>query len=555
VHANGDDALLVWSVDDVIPECRGFAIRRELTHAGQKKATWLNNFMGFRGDPPPADGKPRPSTEWPFQGFFWTDHEVGQGDHARYRVIPVVRGPDGKLARRDNLASEWVDAPEPPPNPKFQAFFNRGFVISQFISRFLKEKGLTLAQFKKTISDEHDQTIRRFLSGDLRLEMLKLVDDARTGGGQVFAALFELGDVELRDSLCALASRAHIVLANGSIQHVKGAHTADERKQDENKDARAKLREAGVDVDVDNRFTSPGPLGHNKFLVFTDAAGNAKTVFTGSTNWTPTGLCTQLNNGLLIDDPAIADIYLKQWQALRKAKNDFPPSLVSGNSQPKPSGDATVWFTRTNGKVDLTALQDEVAAAKHMILFLLFMPGATGVLADLLKRDKEPGLFVRGVVSTLPKGLNDESVVDITIVGEGAPQTHRLHHVIQPQGIDHPIAFWAAEVTRNEFLKNIGFAIVHSKVLVIDPLSDSPTVITGSHNFSGTASTDNDENFIIIKNQPELARAYLVNVIGAWRHYRARANPKKPFPGLLDDASWMPGSLKARQDEAAFWGF
>jgi phosphatidylserine/phosphatidylglycerophosphate/cardiolipin synthase-like enzyme len=42
---------------------------------------------------------------------------------------------------------------------------------------------------------------------------------------------------------------------------------------------------------------------------------------------------------------------------------------------------------------------------------------------------------------------------------------------------------WIAEVTRKTFLSQID-TIVHSKVLVIDPLSQSPVVVTGSHNFS-----------------------------------------------------------------------
>lgn len=50
----------------------------------------------------------------------------------------------------------------------------------------------------------------------------------------------------------------------------------------------------------------PGALAHNKFLVVIDSAGNPQAVWTGSTNWTTTGLCTQLNDALLVDDPTIA---------------------------------------------------------------------------------------------------------------------------------------------------------------------------------------------------------------------------------------------------------
>ena len=57
---------------------------------------------------------------------------------------------------------------------------------------------------------------------------------------------------------------------------------------------------ASADVGLADRFVSPGALAHNKFLVVTDASGKPKRLWTGSTNWTTTGLCTQLNNALLV---------------------------------------------------------------------------------------------------------------------------------------------------------------------------------------------------------------------------------------------------------------
>jgi phosphatidylserine/phosphatidylglycerophosphate/cardiolipin synthase-like enzyme len=68
-----------------------------------------------------------------------------------------------------------------------------------------------------------------------------------------------------------------------------------------------------------------------------------------------------------------------------------------------------------------------------------------------------------------------------------------------------------------QFLAHIGHAIIHSKIIVIDPFFPNCTVITGSHNFSLSASGKNDENFVIIKNATELADAYAVNILGRLR--------------------------------------
>jgi hypothetical protein len=98
-------------------------------------------------------------------------------------------------------------------------------------------------------------------------------------------------------------------------------------------------------------------------MVRTDKDGNPLTAWTGSTNWALTGLCTQVNNGLLIDDADVARVYLNQWHELKKAKSEFPKAFVEGNSAPKPDGDdvpgtvrSVVWFTRTKKGVDLDAL-------------------------------------------------------------------------------------------------------------------------------------------------------------------------------------------------------
>jgi phosphatidylserine/phosphatidylglycerophosphate/cardiolipin synthase-like enzyme len=113
-------------------------------------------------------------------------------------------------------------------------------------------------------------------------------------------------------------------------------------------------------------------------------------------------------------------------------------------------------------------------------------------------------------------------------------------------------------VTHKQFLGGIGHAIIHSKVVVIDPFSKErdPVVITGSHNFSSSASSKNDENFIIVKGDRELAEAYAVNIFGAYTHYRWRAflsQTHKPFNGLKDSDAWQARSLAGARRDFQFW--
>jgi phosphatidylserine/phosphatidylglycerophosphate/cardiolipin synthase-like enzyme len=339
-----------------------------------------------------------------------------------------------------------------------------------------------------------------------------------------------------------------VVLANGSVKHAG---------EDENSASRHELAEAGVQVF--DRMVAPGALGHNKFLVCCDASEQPQSVWTGSTNWTPTGLCTQINNGLLIQDEKAARIFLDQWNLLRESGRSFPPGLVAHNStpkQPSPGDDSiTVWFSRTNRQVDLDALNEEVKGAEEGILFLMFMPGAAGLYSTIAARSQEPALYVRGVVSELPREGGDESQVSVNLV-RGAASSPMHLDIVQPEGIAHSFSYWAAEVSRRSFLRDIGFAIIHSKVVVIDPFGKA-VVITGSHNLSVSASKKNDENFVIIRGNRKLAQAYAVNIMGVYRHYRWRAylsEAQNPWEGLRTDATWQGPALQGEsRKELNFW--
>ena len=60
-------------------------------------------------------------------------------------------------------------------------------------------------------------------------------------------------------------------------------------------------------------------------------------------------------------------------------------------------------------------------------------------------------------------------------------------------------------------------AIAHNKVILID----GHTVITGSFNFTEHAEHSNAENLLVLKNYPDLARAYRQNFAAHKEHARA----------------------------------
>lgn len=571
IVVNCDDAVLFWGIEKPIKDCWGFAIERERSDAaGGVRRITLDNRTGFAKDHPQS-GAHRPSTVWPFQRFWWADHSVNTGDRARYRVTPMIYE-SGVLHEQIDGQSNWTPWVELSGivADKWSLYFNRGLVISQFMSRYLedlrKREGLasrkeTLAVFKKSL-DEHELPIRRFLGGVLRERMLDLLKEARQKRWHLFGALYELEDDELVGAIEKLGRRAHIVLANGSIEKKKNETSAEARKRDQNSSARARLRKAKAEVF--DRFVSPGALGHNKFLVLANRDAKARAVWTGSTNWTKTGLCTQINNGLLVEHAAFAQEYMAQWERLRDAKSEFPKSLIESNSQPKQvsvrKSQAEIWFTRCAKKVDLAAINEVINGAKEGVLFLMFQPGGAGALGTVRTLLKKPGgRYIKGVVSTLPPdSVKDEDEVDVTVHGD---ESHAVSlDVVQPHGIKTPFASWAATVMREEFLSNVGYAIVHSKVVVVDPFT-APAVITGSHNFSTSASASNDENFVIVRGNRSLALAFGAHILSVYHHYRwlsfvndMQKKGKNPTAYLRETDAWQVNQLKgANRRELDFW--
>lgn len=87
--------------------------------------------------------------------------------------------------------------------------------------------------------------------------------------------------------------------------------------------------------------------------------------------------------------------------------------------------------------------------------------------------------------------------------------------------------------------------MVHSKVVLIDPLSANPVLITGSHNLGTKASSTNDENLLIIRDAPGLTSAYATNIMSVYNQYRWRFNrvqeePSTSWDGLEDNVFWQP---------------
>ena len=306
-----------------------------------------------------------------------------------------------------------------------------------------------------------------------------------------------------------------------------------------------------------------GRLGHHKFAVVADPDGQPRSVWTGSTNWTPTGLCTQANNALLVRDPAVAAGFLTEWNRLRDARDATPAALVAEHGTPTrvtvDNRPTAAWFTPTPQRQELDEARAAIDGAKHGILFLMFMPGPTGTLLNAILDRLDPGsptydpvLHVHGVVNSDPS--TKKNPVDLFHRGS---RQRAPYDIVLPAAVDERLKFWIPELKK----KFGAHAMVHSKLVVVDPFSDQPVVITGSHNLGPKGSGRNDENLVILRDHAPLARAYAATIMSIYNQYRWRfwqsRHPGAPgFAGTDTDDRWQhsyldPAGAKAR--EIAFY--
>ena len=572
--SNNDIAVAAWTFGGRVSGCLGFAIYRVDVKAGTE--TCLPALATFPGQD--ASG-PRTTAQDPVQKFFWKDLTAKRGGSYRYRIVPMGGTPTA-LTPLGVGSLTTIIVQLTPDHGVLSAYFNRGILATQATAHTLHDSGDLdgmKAELLRRIAEPGD-ALRMDLAGDMIAAMTLLPQQAASSKGKVWCALYEFEDKELIAALSALGGAANVILSN-----MPG--TVGEEKTDDTYAAeRGAAHEAGVNVT--DRMMPGGHIGHNKFTVLDD--GGPAAVQFGSTNWTDRALCAQSNNTVIARSPKMAAAYKTYWDALkadtdaaggkgkqaaalRNADGGGPVTVALEDG----SGTVDLWFSpntaKARGKVhegepvppDLKEVFDLIGSAKQAVLFVVFEPGEPSIIDAVAKaQTANPALFVRGTV-TVAKAAEDFAVAikgDAPGDGAGAklPPGQRVpedYRVIPALGVSEPIGVWEKE------LNKAGFAITHSKFVVIDPFSDACVVVTGSHNLGFQASYNNDENLAIIKGHRPLAEAYAANALDLYDHYAWRwwlaKDPATAWTSLKADDSWQnsyfDADSRAISPELGFW--
>jgi phosphatidylserine/phosphatidylglycerophosphate/cardiolipin synthase-like enzyme len=269
-----------------------------------------------------------------------------------------------------------------------------------------------------------------------------------------------------------------------------------------------------------------------------------------------------------------------QGSGLRKFDQKTPEEVTLSDGT-----GVTVWFSPNTDAVevpkknpatppDLADVFSRMRKAQDIILFAVFLPSVQGkhsiVEEAITLGQKDPKLMVYGAVSD-PKAMPNYTAPPKQTGNGGNKGAKPPSPAIFDSGRTHVVL--AKALMKGDLMGNFeaeilsaGHAIIHDKIVVVDPLSDAGFVVMGSHNLGYKAASGNDENLLILRNNRALVQAYAVHVLDVYDHYRFRAvqaqvvaskTSKKAkvaaaFDGFLSrDSKWMADSLSTERGDLA----
>lgn len=489
--------LLGMDVDSgSIADLAGFAIERTDHTEGEKY--FLDNFLIYETNDKPTGDVDHSSLLNPFQEFVWGDYTAKPDHDYTYRVLAMF-GEGG--APRPGLEVQLAVRTESESDGTHTVLFNRGVAASQaYVRRFAN----------KAPEDVPNREAYKWLSRGLFEGMQRYIGQAQGSDWGLRAAVYEFKyDPALQAFAVAADSGADVKIVFDNVKTKTGPGTSN----------RAALDAAHLTERATPRTKTT--ISHNKFIVQL-YKGKPVAVWTGSTNVTEGGIFGHSNVGHVVRDPKVAARYLDYWSELAgdparpEAKAWTAQETTIPKGRPRKASITTVFSPRDS----LAALEwyAKLMDGATQSVFLTAAFGVSEQLRTVFETDRDYLRYLlldneQGGIDTIRRDP-DNRVVAGGFVGKGGWKQ------------------WAEEKLTN---LNGHVDFIHTKYMLIDPLSDDPVVITGSANFSKASTVNNDENMLVIRGDTRVADIYLGEFMRLFNHFRLRGksgvSSGTPAPG------------------------
>lgn len=536
----------------------GFSFYRR--RVGDSSGRWLPSQKVFKTVVPDpsqqVDGEdPVFSTEQhPVQSFLWGDYTAEPATQYEFRILPRYGTPDALSTQDEDVLEVTVETEPEEEQGGHGIWFNRGAIAGQ---HFAKKFGDITPSTQQL--EDLTQPVTQWLSRGLAEACIRFINET-PDDASIRGCVYEFTYKPILNALKAALDRGV------DVRLSYHATTANENAIEE-----AELPKKLGQRKVLYPRTVP-KIPHNKFLVRI-VDGQPASVWTGSTNLTSSGFLGQSNVGHLLHSPDAAASYLLYWEAIAKDPDALTARRAATRITPHPveepaRSSVTVLFSPRHRSAMLQWYANRMRDATQTVMFT----AAFGVNEKFVLPLADDRDFLRFVLmekrptKELQERLRgDRDLVvsygavlgEIATIKDGKRKTERIREF----GLDR----WFKREEHYRKAGNIFF--VHTKFLLIDPLSDDPLICTGSANFSDNSLTGNDENMLLIRGNTRVADIYLTEFDRIFRHFYFRnvANEielrgKKAEGAFLDESNtsrwtnsyFMEGAFKTRRREMFF---
>lgn len=496
----------------------GFAIQRE-ERTPNGETEWLRSSKAFPSQQANSAFTRLRSNESPFQAFQWADYTASPGIPYRYRIFPM-KGQPGQLQAGNPTVVDITT--ELPGGNDHSVYFNRGAIASQAYSR----------RFGLNRPEDVGPEAFAWLARDLLPGMLGFIARATDSHYALHAAIYE---TRYEPVLAALRD-AHL---HGS--HVRLIYDARPNEAARNLEVIEQAQIKGLAIPRAN-----AKIMHNKFIVLSKD-DTPIAVWTGSTNLSNNALFGQLNVGHVVEDTTVAQAYFDYWRQLRtdpdraalrlwtEANNPFPPPADDNRPlvelfSPHSGADEFQWF------IDL-------ASSAQRALFMTFPFGIVKDFRPVFGQNDQVLRFA--LLEKYVNGGNAQSRAEAIRDIKNARRLPNIGMTLGGRVFLDQVDGWMKEST------GIGTFVnwVHTKFMLLDPLSDDPVTVTGSANWSAPSMNQNDENMLVIRGNTRVADIYLTEFMRIFSHHRFRESLALRLENHGSLSGWRPRDL----DETDSW--
>ncbi len=497
----------------------GFGIHRA-DHT-ENEAGWLEGMKVFSSVPVDfLPGSKVSTRKHPIQGFTWSDFSAKPGHDYTYRVVAL----NGEPADPQELVATEVEVSTEVNELEngHEVYFNRGAAASQaYVERF------------------HDQSPDKvgdpafvWLSRGLHEALIGYIERAKDSDWALRVAAYEFTEDSVLQALGEAANKrkADVQIIYHAREVEDTATTTVNGKKKTKTTQTGANRKAVADAKIKSLCTerlapSKSDISHNKFIVLLHK-NKPVSVLTGSTNFSKGGIFGHSNVLHVVNDAGVAQQYLHYWNELLNDpdKPTLRPVLDTMCSVPPPplakaipaQGTTTIFSPRS--AIDALEYYQALAARADQGLFMTFAFGMNALFQDVYRTISAPVRFALMEKAVLPQkdkakqAAAEKAIKDLRMMVENR---FAIGGVVPRNVLEH----WADEKLTG---LNVNVKYLHTKYMLVDPLSKDPIIVSGSANFSNASCNENDENMLIIRGDTRVADIYLGEFMRLYKHFAFR---------------------------------